>query len=324
MVRRLDRLPFDLRSLEIFIAVCETGSMGAASRLLGLTQPAVSQATADLERKTGVALFDRKTRPLGVSPSGLLLRKRAEQLLADAQQIPSALRELRHAKVPRVRIGMIGSLSRLLLKEMTGFLLGRAAQASLLTGTAVQPPVLLSRRLDIAIGVDDLADMDGLERWAIVDEPLILVLSQALLRKAGSVDIDRIAAISPLIRFPARSKSGAEIDRWLRRLGLAVPRVLEMDTTYGAIAAVGEDLGWTVTTPLCLLDAGLPLRRLAVRSLPAGTLGRTIYLVAHAHELGSLPKDLAHMIRRTLDEKCRHFLAAADPGIRERFRIRKD
>src|SRR5688572_29296985 len=121
MVRHLDRLPFDLRSLEIFLAVCETGSTGAAARQLGLTQPAVSQATADLERKCGAVLFDRKERPLGISAAGLLLRKRAQQLLADAQQIPVDLRELRHGKVPRVRVGMIASLSRLLTGEMTGF-----------------------------------------------------------------------------------------------------------------------------------------------------------------------------------------------------------
>lgn len=324
MVRHVDRLPFDLRSLEIFLAVCETGSMGAAARQLGLTQPAVSQATADLERKSGAVLFDRNTRPLGISAAGLLLRKRAEQLLADAQQIPAVLRELRHGKVPRVRVGMIASLSRLLMKEMTAFLLGRATQSSIYTGAAVQPPVLLSRRIDIAVGADDLSDVDGIERWPLVDEPLILVISKALARKAGTDSIERLAAQSPLIRFPARSKSGAEIDRYLRRLGLNVPRALEMDSTYGAISAVGADLGWTVTTPLCILDTGLSLKNLTVAPLPGAMLGRTVSLVAHEHELGPIPRDLAAEMRETLRAKCQPFLDDADPAIRSQFVVRKD
>jgi DNA-binding transcriptional LysR family regulator len=322
MVRRLDRLPFDLRSLEIFLAVCETGSMGAAARQLGLTQPAVSLAIADLERKSGVVLFDRKARPIGPTAAGLLLRKRAEQLLADAQQIPGVLRELRHGKVPRCRVGMITSLSRLLIPEMTRFLLDRASQVSILTGLAAQPPLLLSRRVDVAIGPDDLGDVDGMERWPIVDEPLILLLSKRLARKTGSTDIDRLAAAAPLIRFPTRAMSGAEVDRYLRRLGLNVPRTLEMDSASGAVAAAAADLGWTVTTPLCILDAGLPLATLLVHPLPDATLGRTITLVAHAQELGPLPRELAVFIAQTLRDKARALMARVGPSIRNRFVLR--
>ena len=51
--------PLDLRALQAFVAVCETGSMTAAARRLGLSQSAVSQSIASLEREQGTALFDR-------------------------------------------------------------------------------------------------------------------------------------------------------------------------------------------------------------------------------------------------------------------------
>ena len=66
---RPDALPFDLRGLEIFLAVCDAGTMAVAARRLGLTQPAMSQSVADLERRIGVQLFDRGTRPLALAPS---------------------------------------------------------------------------------------------------------------------------------------------------------------------------------------------------------------------------------------------------------------
>ena len=54
----------DLRALQAFVAVCETRSMTEAARVLGVTQSAVSQLIAALEREQGVALFDREFRPV--------------------------------------------------------------------------------------------------------------------------------------------------------------------------------------------------------------------------------------------------------------------
>ena len=53
----------DLRTLQAFVAVCETKSMTKAARVLGVTQSAVSQPIACLEREKRVPLFDRDFRP---------------------------------------------------------------------------------------------------------------------------------------------------------------------------------------------------------------------------------------------------------------------
>ncbi|OYW29325.1 MAG: hypothetical protein B7Z51_07335, partial [Methyloversatilis sp. 12-65-5] len=45
-----------LRQLQVFAKVAETGSFTRASEQLFLTQPAVSQAVADLEARTGAVL----------------------------------------------------------------------------------------------------------------------------------------------------------------------------------------------------------------------------------------------------------------------------
>lgn len=57
------RSPIDLRALEAFVAVCETGSMTAAAKRLQVSQSAVSQSVAALEREQGTDLFDRDSRP---------------------------------------------------------------------------------------------------------------------------------------------------------------------------------------------------------------------------------------------------------------------
>jgi len=67
-----------LRDLHAFFTAVQRGSMSKAAQQLGVSQPAVSEAIADLEHALGVRLLDR--RPQGVEPTmygGALLRRSA-------------------------------------------------------------------------------------------------------------------------------------------------------------------------------------------------------------------------------------------------------
>ncbi|HPG89924.1 MAG TPA: LysR family transcriptional regulator, partial [Hyphomicrobium sp.] len=221
MPSRYPALPFDLRSLEIFLAVCETGSMAQAARSLQLTQPAVSLAVAELERKTGATLFDRAVRPLALTLAGGLMRQRASALIADARQIAPMLREAKQGLVPLIRVGLVDSLSRMLTVPISSFLSERAGEVSILTGlTATHASELLTRRMDLFIGVDGLEELPGLERWELLVEPYVLLLrpSDGAVRTLG--DLKKLAKSEPFIRYSARSQTGLHIDRHLRRLGI--------------------------------------------------------------------------------------------------------
>src|SRR6201747_2967201 len=112
-------LPFDLSALEMFLAVCDSGSMAGAARRLGVSQPAVSQAISEMEARSGVLLFDRRVRPLGLTGAGIVLRRDAGALLADARQMMPRLREMQAGRLHRVRIGMVDSLSRALMGPLS-------------------------------------------------------------------------------------------------------------------------------------------------------------------------------------------------------------
>jgi DNA-binding transcriptional LysR family regulator len=80
-----------LRELQILFSVAQFGSMAKAAAHLSTTQPAVSQAIADLEETVGVRLFDRSTQ--GVVPTvygNILLKRGAESFDA----LKQALREI--------------------------------------------------------------------------------------------------------------------------------------------------------------------------------------------------------------------------------------
>jgi DNA-binding transcriptional LysR family regulator len=82
----------DLRRLRIFAAVAEGGSFTAAAAALYLSQPAVSQQMAILEREAGVQLLERVPRGIQLTSAGELLAKRTATLLAEMSAIEDELR----------------------------------------------------------------------------------------------------------------------------------------------------------------------------------------------------------------------------------------
>lgn len=70
-----------LRDVVCFARVADRRSFSRAATDLGLSQPAVSQAIARLERGLGLALFERSSRSVRPTPAGLALVPYAEALL---------------------------------------------------------------------------------------------------------------------------------------------------------------------------------------------------------------------------------------------------
>src|SRR5690606_33802948 len=73
-----------LREIGCFVAVAERLNFSRAAAALGMTQPAVSQAIARLERSLGLRLLERTSREVRLTDAGKILLPYAEALLADA------------------------------------------------------------------------------------------------------------------------------------------------------------------------------------------------------------------------------------------------
>lgn len=67
------RSAFDWNQARAFLVTAEEGSLSAAARALGLTQPTLSRQVAGLEEALGVTLFERTSRALLLTQSGVEL-----------------------------------------------------------------------------------------------------------------------------------------------------------------------------------------------------------------------------------------------------------
>lgn len=71
----------EIRVLKYFLAVAEVGSITKAANSMHLTQPTLSRQLQDLEKELGQKLFIRGNHNISLTPEGILLRKRAEEII---------------------------------------------------------------------------------------------------------------------------------------------------------------------------------------------------------------------------------------------------
>ncbi len=71
----------EIRVLRYFLTVAREESITRAAQVLHITQPTLSRQLSQLEESMGVKLFLRGTRRIVLTNEGMLLRRRAEEIL---------------------------------------------------------------------------------------------------------------------------------------------------------------------------------------------------------------------------------------------------
>ena len=101
--------------LKVFMAVASEGSFTKAASVLGVSQPAVSQNIADLERMTGVKLFERLRGEVIMTQAGTVFKDHAERVLAACASIDMLFS---HFKPSVVRISVSEELDTWLVAPL--------------------------------------------------------------------------------------------------------------------------------------------------------------------------------------------------------------
>ncbi len=125
----------NIHDLEIALAASDQGSFSGAARVLGITQPAVSQAVARLERQLGTTLFDRQDsgHPGFLTDAGAILLAHAITALDELEAAVNDVAEFEGAR--SLRVGLPSLLARTFFPQgfdcMTQALQGRAVEIAL-------------------------------------------------------------------------------------------------------------------------------------------------------------------------------------------------
>ena len=76
----------ELRVLRYFLAVAREENITRAAEVLHITQPTLSRQMAELEEELHTRLFERTHRKIVLTEAGMLLRRRAEELISLAEK----------------------------------------------------------------------------------------------------------------------------------------------------------------------------------------------------------------------------------------------
>lgn len=98
-------MDFDLRLLRHARALAEEGSYARAARSLHLTQPALTRSIQELERRTGLKLFDRDSKRVGPTDLGRLFLAHARELLGRAEALDREVATMRGAGTGSLVVG---------------------------------------------------------------------------------------------------------------------------------------------------------------------------------------------------------------------------
>jgi DNA-binding transcriptional LysR family regulator len=204
----------DVRQLRHFVAVAETLHFGRAARLLGMTQPPLSQSILALERELGAPLFARTNRAVALTPLGeqwLAPVKTALQGLAD---LPALAARLREGQVGRLELSFVSTADYSVLPDLVRryAALHPQVEIALLEATSdVQIAALLEGRGHAGLVIPPERGLpETLAYRPLVREPLVAAVPESWMDEGRlPTDQDRLtpAAVfdSPMIIFPRRT-----------------------------------------------------------------------------------------------------------------------
>ena len=173
----------EVRRLRLLSELSRRGTIADVARAVGYTPSAVSQALAQLERETGVALLERDGRRVRLTPAATGLVARADRVLAELDAAAAELAAEHGTVTGTVVIGAFPSAAARLAVPAVHELQARHRELDC-NVREHEPedgiPLLRSGALDVLISerYDDVAPAPagGLEEHPLLSEPLLLVL----------------------------------------------------------------------------------------------------------------------------------------------------
>lgn len=234
----------DVRFLESFVVVVESGSVAAAARRLGLTPAAVAQRLDTLQEDIGQTLVTRVGRTVQPTESGLAILEHARSLVDGTRN----LRAIAAGDQPegQIRLGAIATALTGLLPDI----ISRLSASYPLIKYFVRPgssldlyQSVIDGNLDAAIIVQPPFQPPKSTGWLeLREDALVMIAPESLPLES----IDDAVKKYPFIRYDRNQWGGQLVDRYLRQHRLKVREWLELDALDAIAALVNRGLGISI------------------------------------------------------------------------------
>ena len=144
--------------LAFFATLAACGSLSAAARELGITTPAVSKRLAQMEARAGIALVNRSTRRMRLTPEGEVLFEHARRILGDIAELDQLLTMSKGQPKGQLRVNATLGFGRLHVAPAISHYVLAYPEVDVQLQLSVNPPALLDDQFDVCIRFGAPAD----------------------------------------------------------------------------------------------------------------------------------------------------------------------
>lgn len=190
-----------LGQIRAFLAVREAGSLRAAARRIGMSQPAISKALASLEADLQAELFIRTSRGIRLTEAGRLFGARAAVVQSELGRVREELSELRGGTEGSVSFGVGPAGIALTPAAVARFRAERPqARLRICEGTRdVLLPLVRDGTLDLAVAERGQAPVEGGLAFRMLGQTEIVIAARRGNRLARATSLAQLTSASWLI-----------------------------------------------------------------------------------------------------------------------------
>jgi DNA-binding transcriptional LysR family regulator len=166
------------KQLEAFRLVMKTGSISMAAQQLYVSQPTVSRLLSDLEKSTGLKLFDRRQGKTDVRPEALAFYESVEKVFLGANYLRRVAEEIRNDIGVRLRVGCFPAFGLCVMPEIVAEFHREFPKASFELTVATSPSLgdaVASGTTDITV-VGGTPNLVGTEIMQQFNAPCVCVV----------------------------------------------------------------------------------------------------------------------------------------------------
>jgi DNA-binding transcriptional LysR family regulator len=250
--------PPSIRELEVLGALVRLRKTTSAAMSLGVSQPAISRALAQLEERLGRMLFLRDGGRLTPTPDALALEEQARPILAALDRLSAWPKGASSAGA--LRVAASPTLAHHVLPSVVARFREVAPEVTVQVEIGTGPTVLAS----VADRVADLGLMDTPSSHpAVTAEPFRLAEAHCVmpdghpLAERSEIGVRDLVDV-PIIALARRFSSRASIETAFADAGLQPRVVAEASTSAFAIGLVQEGVGVALLNPFPVCRVGMP------------------------------------------------------------------
>jgi DNA-binding transcriptional LysR family regulator len=247
----------DVATLELLVGIDDRGSLGAASRALGMAQPNASRAIRRLERRFGMTLVERSPRGSTLTAQGTVIVHWARQVLIDIDRLVDAAAALRVERDAQLNVASSMTVAEHLLPRWLGDF--RRHHPDIQTHLQVLNSMQVFER--VKDGSCDLGFVEGpsvpedLNKITVARDRLVVVVhpSHPWARRRRPLSVAELAATPLLAREPG-SGTRRTVDLALQEYERPPP-LLELGSGAAIRTSVLGALGPAILSTLAVADA---------------------------------------------------------------------